>query len=53
VLGIILAIVGSINMTVARILAVVLSVPVNLFLSLFSVSLLSSLYGFFVEQRKF
>ena len=40
-------------MTVAKILAVVLSVPVNLFLSLFSVSLLSSLYGFFVEQRKF
>ena len=30
-----------------------LIVPVNLFLSLFSVSLLSSLYGFFVEQRKF
>jgi len=53
VLGIILAIVGSANMTVARFLAVVLSVPVNLFLSLFSVSLLSSLYGFFVEQRKF
>lgn len=53
VLGIVLSVVGSVNMTVARILAVVLSVPVNLFLSLFSVSLLSSLYGFFVERRKF
>jgi hypothetical protein len=53
VLAVILASVGSLNVTVARILAVVLSVPVNLFLSLFSVSLLSSLYGFFVEQRKF
>jgi hypothetical protein len=53
VLAVILTSVGSLNMTVARILAVVLSVPVNLFLSLFSVSLLSSLYGFFVEQRKF
>jgi hypothetical protein len=40
-------------MTAAKVLALVLSVPVNLFLSLFSVSLLSSLYGFFVEKRKF
>jgi hypothetical protein len=53
VLAIILASVGSLNMTVAKFLAVVLSVPVNLFLSLFSVSLLSSLYGYFVEKRKF
>jgi hypothetical protein len=53
VLGITLAIVGSVNMAVARFFAVVLSVPVNLFLSLFSVSLLSSLYGFCVEKRKF
>jgi hypothetical protein len=53
VLAVILTSVGSLNMTVAKILAVVLSVPVNLFLSLFSVSLLSSLYGSFVEQRKF
>jgi len=53
VLAVVLASVGSLNMTIARILAVALSVPVNLFLSLFSVSLLSSLYGFFVEQRKF
>lgn len=52
-LGVILSVVGSANMTAAKILALVLSVPVNLFLSLFSVSLLSSLYGFFVEQRKF
>jgi hypothetical protein len=53
VLAVVLASVGSLNMTIAKILAVALSVPVNLFLSLFSVSLLSSLYGFFVEQRKF
>jgi hypothetical protein len=52
-LGIILSFVGSANLTAAKVLALVLSVPVNLFLSLFSVSLLSSLYGFFVEQRKF
>jgi hypothetical protein len=52
-LGIVLSVVGNINMTAAKVLALVLSVPVNLFLSLFSVSLLSSLYGFFVEKRKF
>ena len=52
-LSIIVSVVGNVNMTAAKILALVLSVPVNLFLSLFSVSLLSSLYGFFVEQRKF
>lgn len=52
-LGIILSFVGGANMTAAKVLALVLSVPVNLFLSLFSVSLLSSLYGFFVEKRKF
>ena len=52
-LGIVLSIVGSASLTAAKILALVLSVPVNLFLSLFSVSLLSSLYGFFVEKRKF
>jgi hypothetical protein len=51
--GIILSVVGNVNMTAAKVLALVLSVPVNLFLSLFSVSLLSSLYGFFVEKRKF
>ena len=51
--GIILSVVGNVNMTTAKVLALVLSVPVNLFLSLFSVSLLSSLYGFFVEKRKF
>ena len=52
-LGIVLSVVGSVNLTAAKVLALVLSVPVNLFLSLFSVSLLSSLYGFFVEKRKF
>ncbi len=52
-LGIVLSVVGNVNMTAAKVLALVLSVPVNLFLSLFSVSLLSSLYGFFVEKRKF
>jgi hypothetical protein len=53
VLAFILTIVGSVSATAARILGIALSVPVNLFLSLFSVSLLSSLYGFFVEKRKF
>ena len=53
VLGLVLAIAGSVSMTAGRILAIVLGIPANLFLSLFSVSLLSSLYGFFVEQRKF
>jgi hypothetical protein len=52
-LGIVLSVVGGASMTAARFLVLVLSVPVNLFLSLFSVSLLSSLYGFFVEKRKF
>ncbi len=31
----------------------VLSVPLNLFLALFSVSVLTSLYGFFIEKRDF
>ena len=52
-LSIVVSAVGNVNMTAAKILALILSVPVNLFLSLFSISLLSSLYGFFVEQRKF
>jgi hypothetical protein len=52
-LGIVLSVVGNANLTAAKVLALVLSVPVNLFLSLFSVSLLSSLYGFFAEKRKF
>jgi hypothetical protein len=52
-LGIVLSAVGGASMATAKVLALVLSVPVNLFLSLFSVSLLSSLYGFFVEKRKF
>ncbi len=52
-LGIVLAIIGGVSLTAAKFMALVLSVPVNLFLSLFSVSLLSSLYGFFAEQRKF
>ena len=50
---IVLSIAGSVSETAARILAIILSVPISLFLSLFSVSLLSSLYGFFVENRKF
>ena len=53
VIGVVLSIVGAINLTAAKVLTLLLSVPVNLFLSLFSVSLLSSLYGFFVEKRKF
>jgi hypothetical protein len=52
-LAIVLSITGSFGTIVGRIFAFALIVPVNLFLSLFSVSLLSSLYGFFVEQRKF
>ena len=52
-IGIVLSVVGSANLTAAKVLALILSVPVNLFLSLFSVSLLSSLYGFFVEKRRF
>jgi hypothetical protein len=50
---IVLSIAGSVSEMAARILAIILSVPISLFLSLFSVSLLSSLYGFFVENRKF
>ena len=53
VIGVVLSIVGAVSLTAAKVLALLLSVPVNLFLSLFSVSLLSSLYGFFVEKRKF
>jgi hypothetical protein len=49
---IVLSIAGSVSEMTAKVLAVVLSVPISLFLSLFSVSLLSSLYGFFVEKRK-
>ena len=52
-LAIILSISGSFGSIIGRIFAFALIVPINLFLSLFSVSLLSSLYGFFVEQRKF
>ena len=53
VVGIALTIVGSVSMTAGSIFAVALSIPANLFLSLFSISLLSSLYGFFVEKRSF
>ena len=52
-LNLILAMVANINLTAVKICAVVLSIPANLFLVLFSVSLLSSLYGFFAEGRKF
>ncbi len=50
---IVLSVAGSFSGVAATILAIALSVPISLFLSLFSVSLLSSLYGFFVEKRKF
>ena len=53
VLMVVVAVIAGASPTAARILAVALSVPAKLFLSLFSVSLLSSLYGFFVEKRKF
>ena len=52
-LAVVLSISGNFGTIVGRIFAFALIVPVNIFLSLFSVSLLSSLYGFFVEQRKF
>jgi hypothetical protein len=52
-LAVILSIVGAISQNAATALAISLSVPVNLFLSLFSISLLSSLYGYFVENRDF
>jgi hypothetical protein len=52
-LAVVLSISGSFGTIIGRIFAFALIVPANLFLSLFSVSLLSSLYGFFVEQRKF
>ena len=37
----------------ATAVGLVLSVPLNLFFTLFSVSVLTSLYGFFVEKREF
>jgi hypothetical protein len=53
VLSVSLSIAENLGLTAVKICAVLVSIPANLFLSLFSVSLLSSLYGFFVEQRKF
>ena len=43
----------QLNETAASVFALVLSVPLNLFITLFSVSVLTSLYGFFVEKRDF
>ncbi len=37
----------------ATAVGLILSVPLNLFFTLFSVSVLTSLYGFFVEKREF
>ena len=48
-----LSVAENFGLAAVKVCAVLLSIPANLFLSLFSVSLLSSLYGFFVEQRKF
>ena len=53
VLSVSLSVAENFGLTAVKVCAVLLSIPANLFLSLFSVSLLSSLYGFFVEQRKF
>jgi hypothetical protein len=39
--------------TVAVAAGLILSVPLNLFFTLFSISVLTSLYGFFVERRDF
>ena len=41
------------NPTLAVAAGLVLSIPFNLFFTLFSVSVLTSLYGFFVEKRDF
>ncbi len=38
---------------IAAATALVLSIPLNLFVTLFSVNVLTSLYGFFVERRDF
>lgn len=38
---------------IATAIGLILSVPLNLFFTLFSVSVLTSLYGFFVEKRDF
>ncbi len=53
VFGVFVKAAGNIGPVYMKIAAVVLSVPANLFLTLFSLSLLSSMYGFFAEQRKF
>ncbi len=52
-LAVALTIAGNISITVVKVCAVLLSIPANLFFSLFSISLLSSLYGYFAEGRKF
>lgn len=53
VFGVFVKAAGSISPVFMKVTAVALSVPANLFLTLFSLSLLSSMYGFFAEQRKF
>lgn len=41
------------NPVLATVTGLVLSIPLNLFFTLFSVNVLTSLYGFFVERRDF
>jgi hypothetical protein len=53
VFGVFVKAAGNVSPVFMKVTAVVLSVPANLFLTLFSLSLLSSMYGFFAEQRKF
>ncbi|MBC8036204.1 MAG: hypothetical protein H7X89_03190 [Rhizobiales bacterium] len=43
----------QVSPAVASVTGLILSVPLNLFFTLFSVSVLTSLYGFFVEKRDF
>ena len=43
----------QVSLAAAAAIGLALSAPLNLFLTLFSVSVLTSLYGFFVEKRDF
>jgi hypothetical protein len=52
-LGILLSIAAGFGEAAVKTSAVLLSIPANVFFSLFSISLISSLYGFFAEKRKF
>jgi len=53
VLVFIVSAIAAKSLTLAALVGLALSLPVNLFYTLFSVSILTSLYGFFVEGRDF